>query len=344
MSCISVIVPVYKVENYIHRCVDSILNQTYRNFDLILVDDGSPDLCGLICEEYAAKDSRIHVIHRENGGLSAARNSGIEWALLNSDSRYLTFIDSDDWVHPQFLEILLHAAASGAGASMVGRAYTDTYISEFSNFEPLPEPTLWGPEELFLGREWDFNYAWGKLYEKEAFRTLRYPEGKNFEDVFTTYQVIFDQEQIALVDEPLYFYFYNTSGISHSPWNPRELVILEGMRNQMAFYRENGFEKALEKEERLYLNHFAFQLVRIRANRTEWHNNKRYWRQLRREMFALLKENSGRFNRRTMPQCYEAAWPRLSRLRQFVHNVSNTWRTGGIAGTVKRARQRLGGK
>ena len=92
---VSVIVPVYKVEKYIHRCVDSILAQSFRDFELILVDDGSPDNCGAICEEYAAKDSRIHVIHQANGGLSAARNTGIEWALAHSDSQWLTFIDRD---------------------------------------------------------------------------------------------------------------------------------------------------------------------------------------------------------------------------------------------------------
>ena len=125
---VSVIVPVYKVEKYIHRCVDSILSQTFRQFELILVDDGSPDNCSTICEEYALVDDRIRVIHRENGGLSAARNSGIEWVLANSDSQWLTFIDSDDWIHPQFLEVLVHGVQlSGAQVGMVGRSY----VSEF---------------------------------------------------------------------------------------------------------------------------------------------------------------------------------------------------------------------
>lgn len=96
MSEITVVVPVYKVEQYLHRCIDSILVQTYRDFELILIDDGSPDSCGMICDEYAKSDSRIHVIHQENGGLSAARNAGIDWAFANSDSQWLTFIDSDD--------------------------------------------------------------------------------------------------------------------------------------------------------------------------------------------------------------------------------------------------------
>ena len=110
MPTISIIVPVYKVENYIHRCVDSILGQTYADFELILVDDGSPDNCGAICDDYAAKDSRVVVIHQENGGLSAARNAGIDWVLANSNSQWLTFIDSDDWVNKTYLESLLEVA------------------------------------------------------------------------------------------------------------------------------------------------------------------------------------------------------------------------------------------
>jgi len=109
MPAISIIVPVYKVEAYLARCVDSILDQSFRDFELILVDDGSPDNCGAICEEYARKDSRIHVIHQENGGLSAARNAGIDWAFENSNSQWLTFVDSDDWLHREYLNVLYRA-------------------------------------------------------------------------------------------------------------------------------------------------------------------------------------------------------------------------------------------
>ena len=103
MPTISVVVPVYKVEKYLNRCVDSILNQTYKDFELILMDDGSPDKAPEICDDYAKKYDFIHVIHQKNGGLSAARNSGIEWALENSDSEWITFIDSDDWIHPEYM-------------------------------------------------------------------------------------------------------------------------------------------------------------------------------------------------------------------------------------------------
>ena len=106
---ISVVVPIYKVEKYLRECVDTITGQTYSNLEIILVDDGSPDNCPAICDEYAKNDGRIRVIHQKNGGLSAARNTGIDWVFKNSDSMWFSFIDSDDWVHPQYLELLLEA-------------------------------------------------------------------------------------------------------------------------------------------------------------------------------------------------------------------------------------------
>ncbi len=328
---ICVIVPVYKVEKYIHRCVDSILAQTFQRFELVLVDDGSPDNCGAICEAYAAMDPRIHVLHRENGGLSAARNTGITWMLQNSTCPYLTFIDSDDWIHPQYLEILLHSMeVSGAEVSMVGRVYTDQFTGLYDCMDPLPEPVLYDPEDLFLARKWDFNYAWGKLYRREQFLTLRYPEGKNFEDVFTTYQVFFSTEKIALTDVGLYFYFRNAEGISHSPWNPKELVIFEGMEQQLDFYKEKGYSRAYEKEHRLYLNHFAYQLTRIRENKKDLKQNERYIRSLRRQMFQIIRQSGGKYNRKNMPQCYAAAYPGLTEFRRLLSAALRTLREGGL--------------
>ena len=135
MDClISVIVPVYKVEKYIHRCIDSILAQTFSDFELILVDDGSPDNCGRICDEYALKDNRIHVIHKENGGLSDARNAGIDWAFEHSDSEWITFIDSDDWVHKKYLESLINGAINTNSDVVIGGYQLSSDSS----------PELWG--------------------------------------------------------------------------------------------------------------------------------------------------------------------------------------------------------
>ena len=345
MASVSVIVPVYRVEKYIHRCVDSILNQTFRDFELILVDDGSPDRCGAMCEAYAAADPRIHVIHRENGGLSAARNTGIEWMLENSDSEYLTFVDSDDWLHPQYLEIMLQSAKRhGTAISVCNHAYViDFDRNKLNPLRKAVKSKRISAEDLLVDHEWNFNYACVKLYHRDCFQRVRYPVGKVFEDTFTTYKILFAAEYVTFIDCQLYFYYRNTEGITRSPWSARELSVLEGMRQQMAFYQEKGFSRAFEKEERLYVNHYAYQLTRIRENRADWEKNKPIWYQLRREMLALLKEKRALYNRATMPQCYEAAWPVWARMKLRLGNAAQVLRREGIRGIALRLRQILGG-
>lgn len=340
---ISVIVPVYKVEKYLGRCVDSILAQTYENFELILVDDGSPDRCGVMCEEYAEKDGRIQVLHRENGGLSAARNTGIDWVFTNSGSEYITFIDSDDWVHPQYLELLLRAAEeNGVGVSVARHRYKETYDrADLTRVDEEPKVETMMAEDLLVNHEWFFNYAWNKLYARGHFETLRYPVGKNFEDTFTTYQALFESGQVALVDQELYFYFRNMEGITRSPWSPKELVVFEGIRQQLAFYKEHGYERAYEKEEWLYLNHYAYQICRIRENKGDLKKNRSYLVQLRKEMKTLIRQSSGKYSRAHMPQCYEAAHPILTGVPKLLERGKNAWKRYGFVGLVKRLKEKV---
>ena len=311
MAVISIVVPVYKVEKYLERCIDSILMQSFQDYELILVDDGSPDRCGEICEEYAERHESIVVLHRENGGLSVARNTGIEWVFSNSTSEYITFIDSDDWVHPRYLELLYQAVKStDTAVSVGGFKRAEKYEKDkVHKLRAVPEPIVMSAEDFFINHQWDFNYAWGKLYSREYFAEVRYPEGKNFEDTFTTYKVLFAGEKVAFIDYPLYYYYYNIEGISHSMWTPSELVVMEGIREQIKFYRDNGYYRALEKEEELYVNHHAYQINRIRANKAELKQNITYLRSLRKEMMKLIRRNPDKFGYQKMPQCYEAAYP-----------------------------------
>lgn len=325
MAEISVIVPVYKVEKYINRCIDSILTQTFRDFELILVDDGSPDKCGQICEEYARKDERIVVLHRENGGLSAARNTGIDWTFLNSGSKYITFVDSDDWLPPQYLDILYQTIINTKSpVSVVGFERVEKFESgKLYREDDIPEPEVLAAEEFFINHEWNFNYAWGKLYDRSYFAEVRYPVGKNYEDTFTTYRILFAGKQVAFIDCPLYYYFYNTEGISHSLWNPSELAVMEGIREQIRFYRDNGYARALEKEEQLYVNHFAYQICRIRENKADLKKNLSYLRELRKEMMRLIRKNPEKYGYRKMPQCYEAAYPTIMTI---YHGIGKAFR------------------
>ncbi len=305
---ITIVVPVYKVENYLVRCINSILNQTYTNWELLLVDDGSPDNCGKMCDEYAEKDNRIFVIHQKNGGLSAARNTGLNWFYEQNRSDYITFVDSDDWLHPQYLEILMNGITENNVKISVcdfKQVLSETPHENYDNinFE------LTSPEDFLVNHFWEYNYAWGKIYHKSVFEDVRYPVGKNFEDVFTTYKVLHKCEKIAYAELQLYYYFQNEQGISHSLWKPSELVILDAMQEQMQFYKENDLQRAYEKEFQLFVNHHAYQIVRIKANKNDLKKNKATLKEIQKALRKHLKENKAIFNVHNMTYYYEAAYP-----------------------------------
>ena len=243
MPVISVIVPVYKVEKYIHRCVDSILAQTFESFELILVDDGSPDNCPMICDEYAAKDSRIVVIHQGNGGLSAARNAGIDWVFDNSDSEWLSFVDSDDWIHPEYLQRLLDAAVeNNVSVSICG--YVETKGQEEEIIYGNLIPMIWNTEEFYIKHNLNATFAWGKLYKKDCFQTIRYPIGKLFEDKFTTYKILFAFDSVAVIAAPLYAYFSNNEGITKSGMTRFRIDSFAALEEQIEFLHEMGYNHA----------------------------------------------------------------------------------------------------
>ncbi len=235
MPVISVIVPVYRVEQYINRCVDSILAQTLTDFELILIDDGSPDKCGSICEEYASKDDRVHVIHQKNGGLSAARNTGIDWAFANSDSKWLTFIDSDDWVHCRYLEMLYSAACKYHTHISICN-YERTAGENLKIDESALRSACRETETYFMECRTNAVVAWGKLYSKTSFRDIRYPVGRIHEDEFTTHKLLFQYSQIAEVPAPLYAYFDNPKGITGVQWTPKRLDKVLAVEEQISYF------------------------------------------------------------------------------------------------------------
>ena len=302
MPSISVIVPVYKVERFLHRCVDSILSQTYSDFELILVDDGSPDNCCSLCDAYAEKHSNIHVIHQENGGLSAARNSGIDWVFAHSDSQWLAFVDSDDWVHPKYLEYLYRAVQEGGTKISACDFYrtsgeTSTEAVSFSS-ETLSADDYYCSEEIHEGLT---ATAWNKLYHKTLFEELRYPKGKLHEDEFTTYKAIYAAETVAVTRAGLYAYYQNPEGIMRSSWNPRRMHTLEAVEQQMAFARESGRERFLKKAARQYFFSAYDQLKQVCADPA----HKSYRPVLRRKLRAALK--LGR-ELGTFPLIWENLW------------------------------------
>lgn len=211
---ISVIVPVYKVEQYLNRCVDSILAQTYKTLEIILVDDGSPDKCGAVCDEYAARDGRIRVIHKPNGGLSSARNAGIDIATGD----YIAFVDSDDWIEPDTYEHLL-AAALRHDVKLVcaGRYDVSSATGEKTRgLCPPREEVVTGKEmarRIFLWENMD-SASWDKLYHQSLFREIRFPLGKIVEDVPIMYLIALDAGRVCMCDKPVYNYYHRPGSIT----------------------------------------------------------------------------------------------------------------------------------
>ena len=216
---ISVIVPVYKVEKYLPKCVDSILNQTYENLEILLVDDGSPDSCGEICDRYGEKDKRVRVIHKKNGGLSSARNAGIDAAK----GEYLGFVDSDDWIEPETYEEMLQMAL-GEQVKFVCAGRYD--VSEETGEKtpglcPQKSEVISAEEmirRLFFFENCD-SAAWDKLYHRSLFAGIRYPLGVHSEDTPTTYRLIEKAEKAAVLNKRVYNYLHRQNSITYSPVN-----------------------------------------------------------------------------------------------------------------------------
>lgn len=256
MAQISVIVAVYKMPEYLPRCIEGILNQTFRDLELILVDDGSPDNCGRICDSYAAKDSRIHVIHKKNEGVCVARNTGLDWVYANSDSQWIFFHDNDDWIHPQTLERMLRAAMDlKADISICGYQETGGENPEIPPDALTPE--VWLPKDFYIQRLVNATVCWGKLYSRRVFDGKRYPAGKYIEDEFLTYRLLFSCQRLAVIPAPLYAYFVNPAGISRKAWVPKRLDAWEAFEQQLVFFREMGDEELIHFRYREYLENAA---------------------------------------------------------------------------------------
>lgn len=315
MPLISVIVPVYKVEPYLSRCIDSILAQTFTDFELILINDGSPDNCGKICDEYAQKDKRIQVIHKENGGLSSARNAGIDWAFANSNSQWLTFIDSDDWVHPQYLKLLLSGTTS-TNTDICVCDYTRT--SEFLCFENLDNviPQVLIPEDFFVNHHVVAVIACCKLYKKSCFENIRYPVGKLYEDEYTTYKILFEKNIISYLEEPLYFYFTNSASIMNSEWSPKRLDAITAFHEQIIYFQENGYINANKKVEMIVLWYIASQIEFIE----KFEAYKPFSIELKNKLRTCIKEYKKDLNLsvKNSPNIYEKAYPKYTKLYKII--------------------------
>lgn len=260
LPLISVIIPVYKVEPYLKRCVDSVLNQTYTNLEIILVDDGSPDMCPQMCDEYAAADTRIRVIHKKNGGLSSARNAGIDACK----GEYISFVDSDDFISCFFIEFLYRAVIEKCA---------DVGVAEYHSFEQnvfeqkIEQDDFTVEEQSFVDVMARYSsldshesmltiVSWNKLYKVKLFEDVRFPDGKLYEDAATTYKILNQCEKIAFLNLPLYYYYLRTDSISGvRAFSDRYLDLYHAIKDSYCFF--------LEKNNGLVAHYIVPQLLKV---------------------------------------------------------------------------------
>lgn len=251
---ISVIVPIYNVEKYLPKCIESIINQTYTNLEIILVDDGSPDNCSNICDSYSLTDKRIKVIHKRNGGLSDARNAGLDVATGD----YISFLDSDDYIHKKFYETLINLIIQ-YDADIAQCEFLKVYEEDTSNFndcefESNEEVSLLNNEQALdnLFNEYYVNtvVVWNKLYKRELFRNIRYPKGKIHEDEYTTYKVLFLTNRVVITSKTLYYYLQRESSITGKGFNIKSLDKIDSYYEQILFY-DNKKLFELKKEAKI---------------------------------------------------------------------------------------------
>ena len=281
---ISVIVPVYKVEEYLAKCVQAILEQTYENLEVILGDDGSPDGCGAICDSFT--DPRVRVIHKENGGLSSARNAGMDIAT----GEYFGFVDSADWIEPDMFETMLRTAKQEQAELVCGGVYDVDGKTGEKKVGLCPETAecITGEEfaaRIFLWQGCDSS-AWGKLYHRSVLEGVRYPLGVVSEDVPVTYRVALKAEKVAMCPKPLYNYYHRPGSITRSAVTEKIFHYPEHTRVIYSYICENNPAIAVHAR---YLRTRAVNYLALMLDQAEPEFRKAHAAQVRENRRELAK-------------------------------------------------------
>ena len=281
---VSVIIPIYNVEKYLDRCVQSVVKQTYKNLEIILVDDGSPDNCPELCDEWKKADSRIKVIHKKNGGLSDARNAGRDIAT----GEYIAFVDSDDYVHPQYIEIL-YCLAIREDADVVAcgfETFTDNYKTEQNIYHHLTDVEV----KVSAKDEMDLIgiVAWNKLYRRNLFDFIRFPKGRINEDMGIFWKIIYYAKKMIATVEPLYFYYIaNANSIMSQPYSIKRFDIVEVQFEQYIFFKDKKIHDYANSILKACLDTYPREYVKLEKNHKPTREEKR---KIKKSYFRSLKE------------------------------------------------------
>jgi glycosyltransferase involved in cell wall biosynthesis len=292
LSKVSVVIPLYKVEKYLKRCLDTIINQSYTNLEIILVNDGSPDDCGTIAENYAKNDHRIKVIHQKNGGLSDARNTGMKHAT----GEFTLFVDSDDWLDICMIEQLVNASIVYK-ADVVQTAFYyayDEYWLFDNRFHQKDEPPIILDNMTLMTElvknDKVKNFAWGKLYKTNLIKDIPFKKGVLFEDVFWAHQVMYRVQKYVILNQPLCYYFQRNDSII-STYSSKNLDIISGLIERQCFI-EKFYQNLTLESYRTLLNtiliHYNLLLIKRKSDKGGLH--KKALKQYVRKNYSNFKK------------------------------------------------------
>ena len=297
---VSIVVPVYRVEPYLSRCVESLLNQTYTKLEIILVDDGSPDNCPQMCDAYAAQDSRIKVIHKENGGIANARNTG----LAAVTGEYMTYVDSDDWAENTYVEKLLTLLkeydADMATCQELWTGDTEACIQHGPDQVKVycTEQAL---ESLLYQKDFDVG-PHGKIYKTRICKPHQYPSGMLYEDLGNTYKIVADCKKVVCTNQKHYFYFQSPNSITRSVFDKRRLAVVTLMDEQYDYILKH-FPK-LEKAASARKFGVYCYILRQLPQENEWDElRNKLWQFVRSYRFKMLFDGKARLKNRLAGAC-----------------------------------------
>lgn len=289
MDKIGIIIPVYNVEKYLQRCIDSILSQTENNFLLISVDDGSTDSSGDILEQYASKDSRIIVRHTENGGHAAARNVGLDIAFTIPEIKWVTFIDSDDWIDKNYLKFLVDTAKNLSCDIVVGdydRVYDVNHVAVVP--KSIGDTVEYvSTEDFWCTKRITATIPCGKLFCKSLFCNNRFPN-KVHDDEHFTYKLLFSRDKIAYINHPIYHYYYNINSVMSSGWSPKHLDSIDAIQERRQFFVSKGHIKAAELDNRLLVAEIYDSILELEKFGKEYSEKINEFKEL---LYDELKHN-----------------------------------------------------
>ena len=291
---ISIIIPVYNVEKYLCKCIDSVLGQTYKELEIILVDDGSTDNSGVICDEYEKKDDRIKVIHKKNGGLSDARNCGLD----NAIGEYIAFLDSDDWVDFKYIEILYENLRNyNADISICNfrRVHDEKELLNnhnniilYNNIEAL--------QQIYTNKSVQAIVAWNKLYKKSIFKKNRFPKGKIHEDEYLIPILLYSTKRVVYTDKELVYYRQTPNSIMNSKFKLKNLDYLYALRERNKFFKENNlselYQKGINSEvEKIIESYFYVQESDIKNKKEVMQQIYKYFIYIEKSINIKLESN-----------------------------------------------------